>query len=73
MTYALSIGFDILNLSFSPIKGPEGNIEYLLYIEKNDSEAAESEEAFENAKALFEENYRELAEETVEEAHGCLD
>lgn len=73
MTYALSIGFDILNLSFSPIKGPEGNIEYLLYIEKNDSEAAESEEVFENAKALFEENYRELAEETVEEAHGCLD
>lgn len=34
MTYALSIGFRILNLSFSPIKGPEGNIEYLLYIEK---------------------------------------
>lgn len=34
MIYALSIGFRILNLSFSPIKGPEGNIEYLLYIEK---------------------------------------
>lgn len=34
MTYALSMGFEILGLSYSPIKGPEGNIEYLLYIEK---------------------------------------
>lgn len=32
--YATSICFDILNLDFSPIKGPEGNIEYLLYIKK---------------------------------------
>ena len=30
----LSIGFDILNLEFSPIKGPEGNIEYLLHLKK---------------------------------------
>ena len=27
-------GFKILDLDFSPIKGPEGNIEYLLYLEK---------------------------------------
>lgn len=33
-TYAASIGFDCLNLNFSPIKGPEGNIEYLLYLRK---------------------------------------
>ncbi len=32
--YAKSIGFDILGLDYSPIKGPEGNIEYLLFIEK---------------------------------------
>ena len=32
--YAMSIGFKILNLDYSPVKGPEGNIEYLLYIEK---------------------------------------
>lgn len=32
--YALSIGFEALNLEFSPIKGPEGNIEYLLHIQK---------------------------------------
>ena len=33
--YALSIGFEALNLEFSPIKGPEGNIEYLLYLQKH--------------------------------------
>ena len=33
-SYAASIGFDCLNLDFSPIKGPEGNIEYLLYLRK---------------------------------------
>ena len=32
--YAKSISFEILNLEFSPIKGPEGNIEYLLYLRK---------------------------------------
>jgi len=33
--FAASIGFNCLDLDFSPIKGPEGNIEYLLYIKKN--------------------------------------
>ena len=33
MEFAKSIGFDILNLDFSPVKGPEGNIEYLLYLQ----------------------------------------
>lgn len=32
--YADMIGFEVKGLTFSPIKGPEGNIEYLLYIEK---------------------------------------
>ena len=32
--FAVSIGFHILNLEYSPIKGPEGNIEYLVYIRK---------------------------------------
>ncbi len=35
--YASSIGFGILNLDFSPVKGPEGNIEYLVHLLKNDS------------------------------------
>ena len=35
--YTLSdiLGFQILGLEYSPIKGPEGNIEYLIHIEKN--------------------------------------
>ena len=35
MDYAASIGFVLCNLEFSPIKGPEGNIEYLLHLSKN--------------------------------------
>ena len=34
-TLADILGFQILGLEYSPIKGPEGNIEYLIYIEKN--------------------------------------
>lgn len=34
MEYAKATGFKILGLDYSPIKGPEGNIEYLLYLEK---------------------------------------
>lgn len=34
--FALENGFSIHNLEYSPIKGPEGNIEYLVYIEKSD-------------------------------------
>lgn len=32
--YADSIGFEVLDLDYSPIRGPEGNIEYLLYLRK---------------------------------------
>lgn len=67
MTYALSIGFQILALSFSPIKGPEGNIEYLLYLEKGLEENIPVD-----AQSFFEENYLALAKEVVEEAHGEL-
>lgn len=30
--FALELGFAVLGLEFSPIKGPEGNIEYLLHL-----------------------------------------
>ncbi len=30
--FAKDVGFSVLNLDFSPVKGPEGNIEYLLYL-----------------------------------------
>lgn len=32
---ALQNGFSVKGLEFSPIKGPEGNIEYLIYLEKS--------------------------------------
>ena len=35
-SYAASIGFDILEIEFSPIKGPEGNIEYLVHLKKSE-------------------------------------
>ena len=34
---AIENGFSVLGLEFSPVKGPEGNIEYLLYVEKSEA------------------------------------
>ncbi len=77
ITYAVAIGFDVIGLSFSPIKGPEGNIEYLLYIEKNtemtDTECEVSEEKTAEAADIYEEKYAVLSEEIVEKAHQKLD
>lgn len=36
--FAIDVGFEVLNLDFSPVKGPEGNIEYLLYLENHKAE-----------------------------------
>ena len=58
MEFAAEIGFELLHLEYSPIKGPEGNIEYLLHVRK----AAEPIEAD-----------RLPVKETVKEAHGTLD
>ncbi len=33
--FAVMTGFSVLGLSHSPIKGPEGNIEYLIYLKKD--------------------------------------
>lgn len=38
--FCLENGFDVLGLDYSPIKGPEGNIEYLIYIRKSDNPKA---------------------------------
>ncbi|MCC8081446.1 MAG: TlyA family RNA methyltransferase [Lachnospiraceae bacterium] len=37
LLFVREIGFSVLHLDFSPIKGPEGNIEYLIHIEKKPS------------------------------------
>lgn len=53
--YADCIGFQVCHLAYSPIRGPEGNIEYLLHLAKR----KEPEEA---VKALSEREAEELAE-----------
>jgi len=35
INFAYETGFSVLGLDFSPIRGPEGNIEYLVYLSKN--------------------------------------
>lgn len=37
--FAVESGFNVCNVDFSPIKGPEGNIEYLMLVEKSESAA----------------------------------
>lgn len=59
--YAKFIGFTILNLDYSPIKGPEGNIEYLLHLRK--SKASENLNDF-TAEGLI--------NEVVEKSHATL-
>lgn len=56
--WCLQNGFSVLGLSYSPIKGPQGNIEYLIYIERSD--------APENRLST-------TAEEVVEASHDALD
>ena len=41
--FVLESGFSVLNLDYSPIKGPQGNIEYLIYIQKTDEEPVSAE------------------------------
>lgn len=36
LSFATSIGYDVLNLTFSPITGGEGNIEFLAHLKWND-------------------------------------
>ena len=35
--FCLHNGFSVLGLDYSPIKGPQGNIEYLVFLEKSDT------------------------------------
>mgnify|MGYP001109438590 CR=1 FL=1 len=64
IAFAKSIGFEILNLEFSPIKGPEGNIEYLLHLQ-NHPEG-------EDGPVIYEEMPVD-PKKIVEEAHAALD
>ena len=85
MNFAHCIGFHVLGLSFSPVKGPEGNIEYLLHIEKKkeipeeilDWTQAQGERqlvriAEEEHGLSYSPEMKELIGRTVEEAHRAL-
>lgn len=60
VAYAQSISFQALGLEYSPIKGPEGNIEYLLHLKK-EAEGTICEEKPFDIKGI------------VADAHGDLD
>lgn len=84
--YADLIGFDVRGLTYSPIKGPEGNIEYLVFIEKKselpeqilEMTEADAENALrdltasKNGKSWDQESLL-LISRIVTEAHGALD
>ncbi|MCH5320396.1 MAG: TlyA family RNA methyltransferase [Eubacterium sp.] len=50
-------GFSVSGLEFSPVKGPEGNIEYLIFIEKASEPVVDSTI---DAKALVNQSHEEL-------------
>ncbi len=81
--YVDIIGFEVLHLDFSPIKGPEGNIEYLIHIRKNPERNAEVmditesdglqllAQTSEEKKGLsWTSPMNEIISETVKAAHG---
>ncbi len=59
---AVRCGFTVKGLDYSPIKGPEGNIEYLMYLSKDDNKTIREVMSLEYPIS-----------ETVEMAHGRLD
>lgn len=84
--YADLIGFAVNGLTYSPIKGPEGNIEYLVYIVKktdiSETTAAMTEADAESAlRGLteaktgksYEKETERLIADVVARAHGALD
>ena len=55
--FAENAGFGVVGLEFSPIKGPQGNIEYLMVLTKKEPELSVSEETI---KKLVESSHDEL-------------
>lgn len=56
--FSLNHGFSVLGLTFSPVKGPEGNIEYLIYLQRSDSPC--KAEGVSDAEAVVEASHEEL-------------
>lgn len=84
LVFADISGFSVLDLSFSPIKGPEGNIEYLIYIRKDitksDAVAELTEKDAEmrlkeclEEKDALDSSQEEMLHSLVEQAHKKLE
>ncbi len=70
LAFAWAVGFDILALEFSPIKGPEGNIEYLAWLQKTER-PEEEVPSWERVMTQLPEGL--MPDQVVEAAHGELD
>lgn len=66
--FTLEKGFTILHLDFSPIRGPEGNIEYLMHLVKTEQVAEDFDPI-----GFVQDNFAGLIRETVDLAHETLD
>jgi 23S rRNA (cytidine1920-2'-O)/16S rRNA (cytidine1409-2'-O)-methyltransferase len=66
--FTLANGFEILHLDYSPIRGPEGNIEYLMHIKKTDMPG----EDFDGTE-IVRSQFKDIIDNTVLEAHRTLD
>ena len=51
-------GYSVLGLTYSPVKGPEGNIEYLVYLQRSD--APTQDDAVATAAQVVEASHKEL-------------
>lgn len=67
-SFALQTGFEVNGLDYSPIRGPEGNIEYLLFLTKLAEKPVDSE-----GEPLVMSADMGLINRVVDEAHGELD
>ena len=71
--FCLKIGFSVEGLDYSPIKGPEGNIEYLILIKKVKDNIIDEEEAKEYLEYKFSGDlpeYTDLINKIVYESHA---
>ncbi len=65
-------GIQVAGLSFSPVKGPEGNIEYLIYVKSPEEKAALEKEPGDSLGT--QEGFdKSLIKKVVEAAHAALD
>ncbi len=69
--FAIALGFHVLHLDFSPIKGPEGNIEYLMHLKKGDQQE-QAEDIKAEGNELKEDMLRQI-EALIARSHQTLD